>query len=92
MPGGLAVELAKIDHARAALTAGDPVTALRELDAFERAHPGSSLTEDAWVVRFDALVAKGERAEAREVARTFVRRWPSSPYVTRIRRTIDGEP
>jgi predicted Zn-dependent protease len=81
-------DLAAIDRAHAALAAGDTTAALAELDAFDARAPGSALAEEAAALRYDVLVARGDRAGAERAARAFVVRWPASPYAPRLRRGL----
>lgn len=88
----LAAQLRGVDVAREALVDGDPARALRNLDAFDARYPSSALAEEAAALRFDVLLANGDRLDAMNVGRAFVARWPSSPYAARLRRAMEANP
>lgn len=81
----LAAELASLEHARAELRQGDPARALSQLAAYERRYPRGALREEAFALRWEALLARGDAAEADRTARAFLRRYPGSVHAVRIR-------
>jgi outer membrane protein assembly factor BamD (BamD/ComL family) len=84
----LAKQLAALNAVHAALTAGDPTGALALLDQFEHRNPSSPLDEEVAVLRIDALVDAGRRAEARERAAAFLSGYPASAYSQRVRSKV----
>jgi hypothetical protein len=70
--------------AREALRAGDCARALEQLDAARAAFPSGELEQEREVLAIRALVAAGRRLEARDRARAFLDRHPSSPLAGRI--------
>ena len=84
----LRAELARLDAARSRLAAGQAEQALALLDAYERASPRGSLRLEAEVLRIDALSRSGRLALARQRARQFLSRHPSSVLAARVRRIV----
>jgi hypothetical protein len=84
----LSTQLAALNAVRAALTAGDPAGALALLDQFEHRNPSSPLDEEVAVLRIDALVDAGRRAEATERAAAFLSAYPASAYSQRVRSNV----
>lgn len=81
----LAAEIAAIDAARAALASGDGAQALARLDAHDAAFGGGALSQEALVLRIQALVKLGRRSEAAALGRAFVAAHPTSTHATRLR-------
>jgi hypothetical protein len=81
----LADEVAALDRARAALTAGDAARALALVDQYERVLRGTTLRAEAALLRIEALAASGRRAQAEALARRFVAQHPGSPLADRAR-------
>ncbi|AUX28729.1 MULTISPECIES: hypothetical protein [Sorangium] len=80
----LASELALLDTARRALRRGDPAAALALLDRHAREFAGAQLTDEAAVIRVEALASQGDRAGAHAAARRFLEAHPGSPHAKRI--------
>jgi hypothetical protein len=78
-------ELDVVDRARMALSDRRPERALAELDAYRRAFPHGSLTNEATVLRIEALARSGQEEAAAREARTFLARDPGSPHARRVR-------
>jgi hypothetical protein len=74
----LGQELALLDAAKAALSAGSPEGALRSLDD-AAALPRRVLTPEATVLRIKALVALGRTTQARHLVNSFIAQNPNSP-------------
>lgn len=74
----LGQELALLDTVRAALSAGNPRSALRTLDDTAKL-PHRVLGPEATVLRVRALVALNRTTEARRLVETFVAQTPNSP-------------
>jgi hypothetical protein len=81
----VAVQLAALSAIRGALAAHDPARALTLLADFDRRNPSSSLAEEVAVLRIDALVDSGLRAEAETLAEAFLRAHPASVFAERVR-------
>ena len=84
----LADEVAALDAARVALSSGNAAAALRALDDHDRRFPGGVLGMEATVLRIEALVARGDRASASRLGRTFLDAHPRSPHASRVRTLI----
>jgi len=69
----LAAEVAAIDRTRSLLRSGRAAAALAELERYEVATPTRELGIEAAVLRVEALVGAGRRAEAAELARHLLR-------------------
>jgi hypothetical protein len=80
-----AAPLNELRAIRAALAAHAPARALLLVEAFEREHPGSSLSEEAAVLRIDALIGLGRGSDARALGEDFLRSYPHSAYAERVR-------
>ena len=87
----LTAEIRLLDQARAALTAGDTVTAGRLLDAYASNRPSSVLAQEAGLLRVKLLLARGQRSVAAELARHIVATHPESTHVDSLRR-LAAEP
>jgi hypothetical protein len=81
-------ELASLDQARAALAAGDAPRALSLLDAYRASFPRASMTQEATVLRIEALARAGAAAAARRVGTAFLEAHPGTPYAARVRSLI----
>jgi hypothetical protein len=82
----LTEEIRLLDRARAALAAGDTVTAGRLLDAYASNRPSSVLVQEAALLRVKVLLARGERSAAVELARRIIATYPESAHVDTLRR------
>jgi hypothetical protein len=81
----LGEQVARIDHARDTLGAGDAATCLSELDAFDQKFPRSVMSEEATVLRIEALLRIGNRARATDLAERFLTSRPTSPHASGVR-------
>jgi hypothetical protein len=86
----IAEELASLDEAREALRGGDASRALRVLDGHDARNPDGALSQEATVVRVQALLLAGDGAGAATVGRRFLDAHPASPYAAQVRRIIQG--
>jgi len=85
-------EIRSIDAARSALRRGDTAEALRALERYGAEHgKNGSLAMEATVLRIEALLRGGNRAEAMRLANSFLASHPKSPYAPRIRALVDGK-
>lgn len=88
----LAMETARIAEAHAKLGAGDAAGCLAVLDRYQRDFPRGRLSQEALVVRIQALLARGDRASAEALGRRFLAANPSSPYAARVRSLLGLTP
>lgn len=76
----LSKEVAALEKAHAAIAAHDPDSAIRALDRYRAQFPGGALGSEEAVLRVQAMVARGDKSNARELADTFRATHPDSPY------------
>ena len=81
-------EVALLDHARAALAAGQPAQALRELDAYRQQTPRGMLAAESVVLRVKALLAMGQRSAAEREANPLLMSAPQSRHAGRLRELL----
>jgi hypothetical protein len=86
----LPVELAMLDRARSATSAGDTNRALSILDAYAVRFPRGAMAPEAAVLRVEALVKAGDRPGAMRFANAFLASAPHSPYATRIQSLLSA--
>jgi len=84
-PPNLAGEVATLDKAQAAASAGDPTRTLRLLDSYQRQYPHGNLGPEAQLLRIEALVQNGQSAVALPIARRMLKDAPTGPHAERIR-------
>lgn len=83
-------ELGVLKQVRLALRARDGRAALALLDGYDSGEYGKTLSLEATVLRIEALEAVGQHAEARALARRFVRDNPDSPLAERAQRFVES--
>ena len=83
-PSELVTQVAALERARAALSAGRARQSVALLDRFDRSFPRSSLAPEATVVRVSALLALGQRAQATKLARAYCRSGGRGAYGHRL--------
>jgi outer membrane protein assembly factor BamD (BamD/ComL family) len=83
--GDLVNEVAVLDRAREAVSAGASERALAALDEYDRRFGAPTLTLESQVLRIEALAQKGERERAARLAEAFLVHNPSSAHVARVR-------
>ncbi len=81
-------EVAQLDHARAALVAGQPAIALREIDAYRVQNPRGMLAAESVVLRVRALLDMGFRSIAEREAEPLLRTAPQSRHAERLRQIL----
>ena len=81
-------EVAQLDHARAALVAGQPAIALREIDAYRVQNPKGMLVAESVVLRVRALLDMGFRSIAEHEAEPLLRTAPQSRHAERLRQIL----
>jgi hypothetical protein len=82
--GALRDEIALIDGARAALSAGSPAQALTLLERYRARHPRGMLLPEALAMRIEAIDRSGDHARAQALARAFLADYPHTPLAQRI--------
>jgi len=85
--GDFAKELGALDHARGALSAGDPTRALADLDATP---PSPAFAEERQALRIVALCAAGRVDEGRRELARFRAAFPRSLQTERARAACEG--
>ncbi len=88
-PSGLASEISLLDRARSALDGGDTNAALAALDEHGKKYETGALSEEAELLRLEALVQRGQTAAAVSQARAFLAAHPRSPHAGRVRRLME---
>lgn len=81
----LALELKLVDEARVALAAGEPAKALAAISAYERQVPKGSLRDEAQLLKLEALVKAGRRAEAQALGERLSKQTGSELVRDRIK-------
>jgi hypothetical protein len=84
----LADEVAAIKAAKSALLAGNASEALHQLDAYRARFPRGRLTQEASVVRIEALLKSGNRSAASAAGDRFLAAHADSPYAARVHTLI----
>ncbi len=77
-------ELALVEIARSSLAHGDPAGCLRMLGGYDRRFRSGLLADEVAAMRIEALLARGERQQARSLGSAFLAANPDSPYAARI--------
>jgi TolA-binding protein len=90
--GSISLQIAAVDRARSALDSGEPSRARHLVDSYEAEYPSGTFTQEAEVVRIDALVREGNRAEAERVGKRFLAAYPKSPHASRVRALLGYDP
>jgi hypothetical protein len=85
-------EVAQLDSARQALAAGQPVSALHELDLYRSQWPRGALTVESIVLRVKALLAAGHRQAAEREALPVLTAAPQSRHAQRLRELLSISP
>ncbi len=81
----LADEVGWLDRASASIRSGDVDRGLQTLDEYKGHFPGGVLTPESQVLRIEALVRKGDRANATRLGETFLSRTPQNALAARVR-------
>jgi hypothetical protein len=88
----LAVELAMLQRARRALNAENGRLALGIVEELDERFPKGVLVEERSATRILSLCQLGRAAEAKQAARDFLERYPSSVYAERVRQSCAASP
>ncbi|MBX7102375.1 MAG: hypothetical protein K1X89_31955, partial [Myxococcaceae bacterium] len=86
----LALELTALDAARSRLQAGDATGALKAIADYERQFPAGTLALEAALVRLQALLQTGQRAQGEALAKRLVAQNPSELVRARVQRLLDA--
>lgn len=86
-PSSLGQQVALLDAAREALTAGDAERALGLIASYHRRFPSGALEQEATVLEVDALEAKGRAAQATNLKEQFLAEHPESAHRERVQRS-----
>jgi hypothetical protein len=87
----LAPEIALLDAARGSLAIGNFDAALAALHRYERDFPRGQLEPEARYLHIEALLARGDREEAKQLARRFLASGPESVHAKRIRALLNRD-
>ena len=83
-------QLGLLKQARNALRAGAATSALAILDTYQRGTNSVDMSAEATLLRIEALVQLGRRAEANELVERFVAQHSDNPLVDRARSLASG--
>ena len=84
-------EVVAIQKVRQQLSLGNAPRALSLLNEYRRRFPNGHLSQEATLVKVEALLAAGQTAEAQRAGRAFLARHPGSPYGARMTALL-GDP
>jgi hypothetical protein len=84
----LADEVKAIQRAKSALSSGNASGAIKELDAYRETFPRGRLSQEATVLRIEALSASGNRAAAQKLGESFLKANERSPYADRVKSVL----
>ena len=84
-PRSLAQEIASLDQVRQLLAKGQAGQALGALRRHARLYADGALSQEASLLRIEALLRAGEPAHARVLAARFLKEHPDSPHQERVR-------
>jgi hypothetical protein len=85
----VASEVAALDRARSALSAGDPARTLSELVKYDAAFPNGALRQEKTMLEVRALLAAGQRQNARRRVDAFLAAHPDSAQAARLRSLVE---
>jgi hypothetical protein len=88
--GGLAAELQLLESARNALSSARPAAADRVLDEYARRFPDGQLRLEADLLRIDAAVAQGQRAQGQALARRLLSQAGAGRYREHLRHLLES--
>jgi hypothetical protein len=81
----LAEEIALLDQARSALTAGESTLVIALVDRYEGELGGTRMRAEAALLRIEALAQSGQDGRAAQLARRFVQQHAGNPLAERAR-------
>jgi len=88
----LGEETKALDSARTLILSGRSAPALAALDRYRALFPRGALSAEASLLRIEALLRSGQRAQAEREAETLIARAPQSRHATRARALLDMAP
>jgi hypothetical protein len=88
----IAREVESLDAARTRLHLGDARGALSALDQYDADAPRGALSQEATLLRIQALVKAGDPAAARRLGLRFLAAHPGTPHAERVRALIGDGP
>ncbi len=83
-----AEETASLDRAKKAAASGLSAKALIELDRHDKEFPGAALAHDSAATRIQALLAKGDRKNAKRLATQFLAANADSDQADRVKKLL----
>jgi hypothetical protein len=78
-------ELVLVDRARSELAAGDESAALASAATYQKRFPRGQFQSEMLALQIQALAAGDQTGRARDLARSFLARYPSHPLAERVR-------
>ena len=84
----LSPQIALLDGARAALAAGDGARAKALASRYELQFPNGAFSQEAEVLRIEAMLAQGDRDGATRAGARFLQSHPSSPHAAHVRELL----
>jgi hypothetical protein len=91
LPSPLAAEVSLLDQARA-LAPTQPTEALRLIDDHAVRFPHGVLRDEAALVRLEALLTAGRRADAERYAQPIIDQRPGTPIARRMTALLGSSP
>jgi hypothetical protein len=82
-------QVALIDRARARAAAGDAGGTLQAVDEYDHRFPGGLLSEEALLLRVEAVAMRGGRDSAAALAKRFLIEYPRSVHAERLRTYLE---
>lgn len=82
-------QVALIDRARARASAGDAGGTLQAVDEYDHRFPGGLLSEEALLLRIEAVAMRGGRDSATALAKRFLIEYPRSVHADRLRSYLE---
>lgn len=86
---GIQEQIALIDRARSSASAGQPGATLAALDEYQQRFPRGVLQQEATMLRIEALLARGDRANATRLGKSFLAQYPRSAFSPRVKSLIE---
>ncbi|HEY4013029.1 MAG TPA: outer membrane protein assembly factor BamD [Polyangiaceae bacterium] len=85
-------QVALVDRGRSLVAAGDTAGALRAIDEYGKRFPRGALSEEAALLRIEAVYARGDRAATVALAKRFRAEYPRSVHADKIRWMLGDGP
>jgi hypothetical protein len=82
-------EMAMLERARGALSAGELARCLSILDRYSERFPRGALAPEGTMLRIEALMNANDRSAARRLADAYLASDPDSPYAARVRSLLE---